>query len=91
MEKQYKKPLSQIIEATSLYFLKEILAPAIINQKPLKKMLDLKNYLGNSLLRYLFVTTGAKKQKKQITKFFQQFYETAKYKKQKKITKYLTT
>ncbi len=89
MEKQYKKPLSQIIEATSLYFLKEILAAAIINQEPLKEMLNLKNYLGNSLLHYLFVRTGAKKQKKQITKFFQQFYETAKYKKQKKFNQIL--
>lgn len=80
LEKEYKKPLSKIMPAHSLYFLKEILAPTLMNQKMLKKTLNINNYLGNQLLYYLFIETF-KGEKKQITVFFQNIYENGRYEK----------
>jgi hypothetical protein len=87
LEKEYKKPISKIVDKVLLYFLKEILAPVLINQKPLAKLLRPKNYLGNPFLHYIFVLENNKKI--QITKFFQKVYENERYKNKLKFNQIL--
>lgn len=87
LEKEYKKPISKIVDGVLLDFLKEILAPVLINQKPLAKLLHPKDYLGNPFLRYIFVLENNKKV--QITKFFQKVYENDRYKNKLKFSQIL--
>ena len=87
LEKEYKKPISKIVDKVLLYFFKEILAPVLINQKPLAKLLRPKNYLGNPFLHYIFVLENNKKI--QITKFFQKVYENERYKNKLKFNQIL--
>jgi hypothetical protein len=61
------------LNKTSTHFLKEILAPVIMNQQKLSKYLKLKNYLGNPFLRDIVVFY--KNKEFQITEFFQKIYE----------------
>lgn len=61
------------LNKTSAHFLKEILAPVIMNQKKINKDLKLKNYLGNPFLRDIFISF--KNKKNQITNFFQEVYK----------------
>lgn len=64
---------SSPLNRTSTYFLKEILAPVIMNQKKINEDLKLKNYLGNPFLRDIFISFENKKN--QITDFFQEIYK----------------
>jgi len=75
LKKFYDKKIS--LKKESFYFLKEILAPVIMNQKPLQSLLKIRNYLGNPFLRYIFIIN--KNKKIQITTFFQRIYEKARY------------
>ena len=77
LKKLYNKSIP--LKKAGFYFLKEILAPVIMNQKPLCSLLQIKDYVGNPFLRYIFVINKSKKI--QITNFFQKIYEEAKYKK----------
>lgn len=88
LEKQYKKPLYQIIDRELLDFLKEILAPVLMNQKPILNLLHQKNYSGNPFLQYIFVINKDKKIL-QVSKFFQEFYENLRYKNKMKFTQIL--
>lgn len=88
LEREYKKPLAEIMPGQSLYFLKEILAPVLMNQKILKNMLSINNYLGNQLLHYLFIKTSAG-EILHITIFFQNMYEIEKHEKKLNFIKIL--
>ncbi|MCL5784089.1 MAG: hypothetical protein M1142_01900 [Patescibacteria group bacterium] len=60
-------------------YLKEILAPVLINQPPLQKLLNPSsrpnNYLGNTELEQIYVTDENSQGKRQISQYFQQLYE----------------
>jgi len=79
LEKKYKKPLDKIIDKQLLDFLKEVLAPVLMNQKPILNILHQKNYIGNSFLKNIFIIKD--KQITQITEFFQEIYEDLKFEK----------
>lgn len=87
LEKEYKKPISKVIDSTLLDFFKEILAPVLMNQEPLVNLLHLKDYLGNPFLRHIFVLKNNKKI--QITQFFQKIYENERYKNKLKFSQIL--
>ncbi|MDD3774050.1 MAG: hypothetical protein PHW50_02100 [Patescibacteria group bacterium] len=53
LEKIYQKPLEKIISSTSLYFLKEAITPALMNQSKMNKILKLKKYRGNPNVKYI--------------------------------------
>lgn len=79
MAKIYNKPAEEVIGWTSTYFLKELVAPIIMNQKELKEILGSKDSYGNSFLKHIYVMSDDKII--QITKFFQNLYEHYRYEK----------
>jgi len=79
LEKEYKKPISKILDITTWNFFKEIMAPALMNQPSLQKFLKLQNYMGNPFLHNVFIDDGNRKI--QISKFFQEIYEEARLEK----------
>ncbi len=87
LEREYKKPISKIADTVLLDFLKEILAPVLINQRPLAQLLHPKGYLGNPFLHHIFVLENNKKI--QITEFFQKIYENERYKNKLKFNQVL--
>lgn len=64
---------------TPIDYLKEILAPVLINQPSLKQFLDLSHYpngyMGNTDLEQIYVQVEGANEKVQISKYFQQLYE----------------
>jgi len=77
LKKLYNKSIP--LKKAGFYFLKEILAPVIMNQKPLCSLLQIKDYVGNPFLKRVFIINKSKKN--QITDFFQKLYEEARDKK----------
>jgi len=68
-------------------YLKEILAPVLMNQPPLRRLLDLsrypEGYTGNPDLGPMFVTVGNSGERTQISRYFQQLYERMRYQEHK--------
>lgn len=68
-------------------YLKEILAPVLMNQPSLKILLDLSQYpngyLGNTDIEQIYVLSDDLNEKVQISKYFQQFYERMRYQEHK--------
>ncbi|TRZ52531.1 hypothetical protein D4R99_02590 [bacterium] len=60
-----------------IYFLKEILAPVLMNQLPLANLLSVENYLGNPNLKEIYILDQSGK-KIQISRYFQNIYEKEK-------------
>lgn len=77
LKKKYGRSFFQ--KRVAFYFLKEILAPVIMNQKSLCSLLQIKDYVGNPFLKRVFIINKSKKN--QITDFFQKLYEEARDKK----------
>ncbi len=60
-----------------IYFLKEILAPVLMNQPMLANLLSVENYLGNPNLKEIYILSQDE-EKIQISKYFQNIYESKK-------------
>lgn len=67
-------------------YLKEVLAPVLMNQPSLRKLLDLRShpsgYIGNPDLGQMYVQVDGTSEKVQISKYFQQLYENLRYREQ---------
>lgn len=69
--------------STPIDYLKEILAPVLMNQPSLRQFLDLSlypdGYVGNTDLEQTYVQVEGSGEKVQISKYFQQLYEKMRY------------
>lgn len=76
MDKIYGKSAEKVIGWTGAHFLKEILAPVLMNQGALKNILESQDSYGNPFLKHIYIS--ANNEIAQITKFFQNIYEHCK-------------
>lgn len=71
----------------SVDYLKEILAPVLMNQPSLSKFYDLsryeKGYMGNPDIEKMYVISEGLDEKVQISRYFQQIFEKMKYQEHK--------
>ena len=74
---------------TTKHFLQEILAPILMNQKPLKKILGVEDYLGNPYLKHLNVEKNSITEN--IVNYYTRMYESMKYDNKKLFTEIVTT
>lgn len=87
MEKIYGKPAEEVLGWAGAHFLKEILAPVLMNQEEFKKILESQDSYGNSFLKHIYVESND--QVMQITKFFQDLYENLKHEKRLRFSEIL--
>lgn len=64
-------------EWATKHFLQEILAPILMNQEPLKKILGVEDYLGNPYLKHLNIEK--KSNSENIVSHYNRMYESMKY------------
>lgn len=62
---------------TTKHFLQEILAPILMNQKTLKDILGIENYLGNPYLKHLNIETNSMQEN--IVVHYEKIYEIMKF------------
>jgi len=70
-----------------IFYLKEILAPVLMNQHSLRKFLDLhdhpEDYLGNPDIEEIYIAEGDSQEKVQVSRYFQNLYEQMRYQEHK--------
>ncbi len=73
----YGEGVKKELNNNLIYFLKEILAPVLMNQPTLANLLSVENYLGNPNLKELYILNQSG-EKIQISRYFQNIYEKEK-------------
>jgi hypothetical protein len=72
----YERNFEKELGTNLLYFLKEILAPVLMNQPTIAKILSVENYSGNQNFKEIYIL-NENNEKVQISRYFQRFYEKA--------------
>jgi len=83
-----KEDHAEQFASLNFHYLKEILAAVLMNQKPLKDTLGIKEYFGNDNLHEIYTLDGDEKVR--ISVFFQRLYEKLKYEKKKSFKEILS-
>lgn len=99
VQKYFPQISSQESLSDALFYLKEVLAPVLMNQKPLADQIDSsryygkeqKGYIGNDDLYQMYVSPGDSGEKIQISKYFQSLYEKMRHQENKSFKEILET
>lgn len=95
VQKYFPQILAQGSSDDALFYLKEILAPVLMNQRGIRDQIGSerygKEYLGNPDLGPLHVVAEDFRKKVQITRYFQSLYERMRYEEHKSFKEILET